>query len=504
VTATATQAIDAIRVDPVAFHKNVLRFECWSKQREIAESVRDHPRTAGRSGHGVGKTGIAARTALWFLAAYPYSKVITTAPTWHQLREQLWREIAVAYQAADGFFDGRLTDTRLELGPDWFALGLSTDRPERFSGHHAEHLLLIVDEASGVSEDIFQAAEGFLTSENAKVLMLGNPTALAGAFHRAFHSERALWNTISISALDTPAFTGEKVSKTVARRLVTRKWAETAAKKWGEASPLYQVRVLGEFPSSADNTVCPVADVEAAQRRTVEPGSPVVVSADPARFGSDETVICVRRGWQVRIAAANHKKDLMETAGRILRVAREEAAKGGEPVIVVDDIGIGGGLVDRLRELGEFPVEAFNGAGAARDSREYPNARSQAWFDFAEKLGQLDLDDDEQLAADLVAPAYRIDSHGRRVVEAKSDTKKRLGRSPDRADAVLMAFAAREARPMRSFVPRGSIITESRADRKAAALRARGKRTAARRIDGRDPLVVLSEQIGIPIYDGAA
>src|SRR5205807_8143935 len=112
--------------------------------------VRDHKRTAVRSAHGVGKTAIAARVVLWFLAAHPYSKVVTTAPTWHQVREQLWREIHVAHGRAAGFFDGELNDTRLELAPDWFAIGLSTDRPERFAGHHAAELLLVVDEASGV------------------------------------------------------------------------------------------------------------------------------------------------------------------------------------------------------------------------------------------------------------------------------------------------------------------------------------------------------------------
>jgi phage terminase large subunit len=424
VTATAQQALDAIRIDPVAFHRQVLRFECWSKQREIAESVRDHKRTAVRSGHGVGKTAIAARTGLWFLSAFPFSKVITTAPTWHQVREQFWREIAVGYQAADGFFDGQLNDARLELGPDWFALGLSTDRPERFSGHHAEHLLLIVDEASGVDEAIFEAAEGFLTSENAKVLMLGNPTALSGTFYRAFHSERDLWSRVSISALDTPAFTGERVPQTVARRLVGRKWVEQSAKKWGEANPLYQVRVLGEFPPTADNAVCSLADVEAAQGRSIEPGSPVIVSCDPARFGSDETCVVVRRGSKVRIAATYGRKDLMHTAGSILRVAREEAAKGGDrPTIIVDEIGIGGDLVDRLREIGEFQVVPFNASGRPRNLKEYPNARSEMWLDFADRLADLDLDDDEQLAADLVAPSYRLDSAG---------CEPRSGRSPRR------------------------------------------------------------------------
>jgi hypothetical protein len=347
--ATASQALDAIRRDPVGFCRTVLRFEPWSKQAEILESVRDHQRTAVRSAHGVGKTSTAARAVVWFLSAYPYSRVITTAPTFTQVRELLWREIAVGHAAADGFFDGQLFDTRLELGPDWFAIDLSTDRPERFAGHHAEHLLLVVDEASGVDERIYEAAEGFLTSQSARVLLIGNPTTTVGTFYSAFTSERALWNTISISAFDSPNLTGETVPESVARRLVSKGWVETAAKKWGEGSPLYSVGVLGDFRSQADNTVCALGDVELAQRQRLEPSGPLIVSCDPARFGSDETVIAVRRGSRVRIAQTYGKTDLMETADRILRVARQESAKELPATIVVDDIGIGGGLVDRLR-----------------------------------------------------------------------------------------------------------------------------------------------------------
>lgn len=474
-TTSASDAFESIRRDPVAFCRKVLRFDPWSKQCEILESVRDHDRTAVRSAHGVGKTAIAARAGLWFLAAHPHSRVVTTAPTWSQVKQLLWREVAVAHARADDFLDGVLTDTRLELGPDWFAIGLSTDQPERFAGHHAENLLLVVDEASGVSEDIYEAAEGFLTTEGAKILLIGNPTSSSGTFHNAFHRDRAEWHTIAISAYDAPAFTGEKVSDTASRRLTQRAYAEKAKKRWGEESPLYQVRVLGEFPTSADNTVAALSAIEGAQRRTLEPGSPVVVSCDPARFGSDETVIAVRRGPRVRIARTITRKDLMTTAGEILRIARAENHAGHEaPVIVVDDIGIGGGLVDRLREVGEFTVRAFNGSASPRSATEYPNARSQAWFDVAEQLDALDLDEDEQLAADLVAPTYKIDSQGRRVVEPKSETKKRLGRSPDRADAVLMAFAQTgghgggsystldQASPDRRVIERGGMRQQGR------------------------------------------
>jgi phage terminase large subunit len=443
----ARAVLERIRADPVWFCREVLGLDPWSKQREVLESVRDHTRTAVRSCHGAGKTAIAARAVLWFLAAFPPpspARVITTAPTWAQVRDLLWREIRGAFHAAGGFIDGELFEHKLELAPDWFAIGLSTDRPERFQGHHAEHLLLVVDEAAGVDEGIFEAASGFLTSPGARLLLIGNPTQLSGEFFDAFHRARSFYNTVAISAFDTPAFTGEKVPDEVLRRLVSREWVEEHKAKWGEGSPLYQVRVLGDFPTAADNSVIPLGQVEAAQQRKLPVWTPAVVACDVARFGSDETVIATRAGWRVRIAEAYGGRDLMQTVGLVLRTTRALGKRTNEkPVIVIDDVGVGGGVTDRLREVGEFRVVAFNGAAKARAHREYPNRRSEAWFSFAEQLDEVDLDDDDQLAADLVAPRYSIDSHGRRVVEPKERTKQRLGRSPDRADAVLMTFATR-------------------------------------------------------------
>ena len=291
--------------------------------------------------------------------------------------------------------------------------------------------------------------------------MIGNPTRPSGEFFDAFHRSRDFYNTISISAFDTPAFTGEPVPVEVARRLVSRAWVEEHARKWGESSSVYQVRVLGEFPSSTDDAVCGLGDVEDARARTVEPDLPVIVSCDVARFGSDETVIALRHGPVVRIVKSYRGKDTMATVGEILRVAREAAARW--PVsIVVDDAGLGGGVTDRLREVGEFSVRPFN--AAASGSRDYPNRRSQMWFEFSERLPMLDLDDDEQLRDDLLAPRYTLDSSARRVVESKAETKKRLGRSPDRADAVLMAFAGDRPRVVPS-VPQEPWWRRERRDR---------------------------------------
>jgi phage terminase large subunit len=441
-------------IHPVVFCRELLGFEPWSKQREILTSIRDHKRTAVRSSHGTGKTAGAGRAALWFLNAYRPSKVITTASVWPQVEHQLWPEIGAAYKGGRGLQRGRLSKTQLWLAEDWFALGLSTDEAERLAGYHSPHLLVIVDEASGVNEAIYEAIESLLTSEGSKLLLIGNPTQPAGTFYDAFHRNRALYSTIHISAFDCPAFTGEQVTEAAAAGLVTRAWVDEKRLTWGGGhpledlrrpgvgSPLWDVRVLGEFPRTSDDTAVALAAVEAAQEREAKPDSPFVVACDVARFGSDETVIAARRGPRVRLVESYVGKDTMETAGRILRVARAEFDETRiRPELVIDDDGVGGGVTDRLREIGEFTVRAFNGAHRARRPDEYPNRRSEAWFTFAEEaLPSADLDGDEQLAADLVAPRYKIDSSGRRVLERKEETKARLGRSPDRGDAVVMAF----------------------------------------------------------------
>lgn len=437
----AAAEFERIRRDPVWFCRQVLGFDPWSKQAEILEAVRDHDRVAVRSCNAAGKTSTAGRVVLWWLGGGPGSIALTTAPTDRQVKRLLWKEIRQGYHASRGFFDGELFDTRLRLGDGWEALGLSTDDAESFSGWHEERVLVVVDEASGVDEEIFEAIEGVLAGGHAKLLVISNPTQTSGQFFDAFHSERCLWRTISISAFDTPAFTGEPVSEAVRRRLVTRAWVEEKRAKWGEGSPLWDVRVLGAFPAQSDNAVVPLAAVEAAQARHASAGEPVVVACDVARFGSDETVIAVARGGRVRIAEAYVGRDLMQTVGAIVDVGKQlrgEGVAGHAISYVVDDAGVGGGVTDRLRELG-YAVTGFNGAGQARAKDDYPNRRSEAWFEFVERLPVVDLDRDEQLAADLVAPRYALDSRGRRVVEPKSETKRRLGRSPDRADAVLMA-----------------------------------------------------------------
>jgi phage terminase large subunit len=438
----------AYRHDPVGYARDVLRFEAWSKQAEIMRAVLEHHRVAVRSSHGPGKTATAAQIVLWFLRVFRNSRVITTAPTWAQVEQLLWREIraGVARATPDEF--PAASATKLELGVEWFAIGLSTNEPERFQGHHADNLLLVVDEASGVDERIFEAAEGFLTAEGAHMLLVGNPTRVGGQFHRAFTTERAQWRTIHISTEDTPNYTGEQVSPEVARSLPRKEWMQEKAAAWGVDSPMYQVRVLGNFPAQASDAVINLHEVEMAQRRdhpTRVDQQLVVIACDVARFGDDETVIGTRIGQQVRIRESFNGKDTTVTTGHLMRLVREY---GPQCRVVIDDDGVGGGVTDQVREklregdpmLRDVNVTGFKGGASPFVEDDYPNRRSELWFAMADALPELDLDPDEQLAADLTSPTYKLDSRGRRVVEPKQETKKRLGRSPDRGDMALLTL----------------------------------------------------------------
>jgi hypothetical protein len=428
--------VERVRRDPVWFARHVLGIYPWSKQREILTSVRDNRRTAVKACHGPGKTYTAAAAIHWFLRL-PNSRVVTTAPTWDQVKNLLWHEIRAHHEAARIPLGGRMLQTEYHLDDGRYAIGLSVkqERPEAFQGHHAENILVVYDEASGIPPAITEAGEGYMTTPGARMLLLGNPTRTSGEFYDAFHTRRASYNPITISAFDLPWSTGEEVPDEVAAHLTSREWVEER-RHW-EGTALWDVKVLGEFPRTTDDAVIALADVEDAQARTVEvtDDDENRLAVDVARFGSDETVFAHRLGNRIRIVKHYVGRDTMETAGWAKRL-REEL---GATRIVVDDSGLGGGVTDRLKELGETVV-AFNASEKALDEEMYPNRRSESWFTFSERLSDLDLDPDSQLAADLTAPRWKMDSRGRRVVEKKEETKKRIGRSPDRADAALMTL----------------------------------------------------------------
>jgi hypothetical protein len=345
-----------------------------------------------------------------------------------------------------------------------------------------------MDEASGISEDIWDAVEGLLAGGDAHVLAISNPLRTSGSFYDAFHSKRDEWHTITVSAYDTPAFTGEEVPRALRRNLVSRKWVERLERRNPGGNEV-AVKVRGEFPSAADDTVVARVDLEHAQEQTIEPGLPLVIGVDVARFGSDKTVIAVREGHWIRVVKVTQGRDLMWTCGAVLDVARSlHQAKGRRPKIVVDDVGLGGGVTDRLREIGEFQIVAFNG-GSKASSRDAVNRRSELWLRAGEVMPLLDLDPgDEELAADLLAPTFSFASDGARMVERKSDTRKRLRRSPDRADACLLTLVVQPP------------VAPGRARKLPTLSWAKGTLP----LPGEMPLADRLVQLGVPVADPVA
>src|SRR5690242_4601257 len=205
-TATIDRAVasglDRIRRDPAAFMRVWLGADLWDKQIAIAESVRDHRRTAVKSCHGSGKSFLAARIVVWFLHAFPSSVVLTTAPTQNQVRNILWRNVNAAYDNKRQPLLGRCLQTEIDIAPDWYALGFKSEdtAADRFQGFHAENALVVIDEAAGVDDRVYEALDAVMTSEAARQLLIGNPTNPRGEFYDAFHSKRHMYNTITIKA----------------------------------------------------------------------------------------------------------------------------------------------------------------------------------------------------------------------------------------------------------------------------------------------------------------
>jgi len=456
------QILQKAQRDPVWFVEEVLNAHPWEKQAEILRAVRDYPRTAVRSCHGVGKSFIAGRVILWFLSCFPYSIVLSTAPTWRQVEKLIWKEVRASYRRAKIPLGGNLLPKSPEIQivqDEWYAAGLSTNEPDRFQGFHEENILVVVDEAAGVPEEIFEAIEGVLTSSNARLLLLGNPTSTAGTFFQAFRGGG--WKTLSISAFDTPNFmafgiTESDIAADTWRnkitgplpnpKLITPEWVADKYRRWGPESPAYIARVKGEFPPESEDTLIPLAWIEAAMERwhDMEHGEPVELGVDVARFGSDKTVIGVRHGWKVIALHDYSQQDTMETAGRVIQAYKEHRATD----IKIDVIGLGAGVADRLREQ-SAPVTEVNVAEKPNDPENFDNLRSELWWNLRQLLdpntkmnpNPIGLPPNDELLADLSGIKYKINSSGKIVVESKAEMKKRLGRSPDYGDTVCLLFA---------------------------------------------------------------
>ena len=439
---TLVEGIMRYIANPVAFVREILKAEPDEWQIEALKSLADKSRVAIRSGHGVGKTALESWTVCWFLFTRLYPKVVCTAPTQQQLYNILWPEISKWLKKSPilvNLFDYQKTKIYFKALPErWFATARTASTPENMAGFHEEHILFVVDEASGISDEIFEAVEGALTTKDAKLLICGNPTRNSGFFKRAFFEDRELYHTMKVSCSET-----KRVSNEYCNRLI---------KQYGEDSDVVRVRVLGEFPKVESDGLIALELIETSTMKDSEIiENELHVGVDVARFGNDETVIMPRIGNVVLNFTHYRKTDTMSTVGRIIDIVQSLMKKYSllNAVIHVDDDGVGGGVTDRLNEVIveksiDATVVACHNGGRARDNEHYANWITEAWFGLKQRFvdGDITLPKDDELTAQLSTRKYLLNSRDQLIIEDKKTYKKRVGRSPDRADALVLAFSS--------------------------------------------------------------
>jgi len=285
-----------------------------------------------------------------------------------------------------------------------------------------------------VPEAVFEAAAGSMSGEHACTILLGNPTRSSGFFFDTHNRLAEDWWTRRVSCVDSP-----RVSEAYVREMAAR---------YGEESNAYRVRVLGEFPLADDDTVIPIHLIDAAMNRDVEgrPDVAPVWGLDVARFGSDKSALAKRYGHVITEVQAWAGLDLMQLCGRVKAEFDALLPQERPTEILVDSIGLGAGVVDRLRELG-LPARGVNVAESPSLGATYSNLRAELWFRVKAWLEQRNsrLPSDEHLLAELASPRYTFTSSGKMKVEAKDEMRKRGLASPDKADAICLTFAGEAA-----------------------------------------------------------
>jgi hypothetical protein len=447
------------KANPLLYVQQRFGAEPTWQQREILHAITPPgAKVSVRSGHGIGKSSSAAWIVSWFLETHNFAKVPCTAPSSHQLRDILWGELSKWRRRADELSAQRgdhprfwlsrlfrlLTDSLTDPGArEWgaFARTARKESPECLQGFHAPHLLYVLDEASGVPEEIFEAAEGALSTPGARVLMLGNPTRNTGTFAASHKHNRGEYGALHFRSQDSP--------------LVAPEYRQQLVRKWGEGSNVVRVRADGDFPKQEDDVLISLELTEPClTRERVDGEGKRVLGVDPARFGSDRTALVIRHGRIIEHIEVHAKLDTMQSVGRVIAAAQAWDVQ----TIAVDVVGLGSGVYDRLAEVKrdqQLPwtvvaVNVSNPPPPARRGEPRPKRlRDWLWVEMARWLREdapvfcaKDGQACEDLAGELASVTYDLDSAGLLVVEDKDHMRDRLGHSPDLADALACCFGA--------------------------------------------------------------
>ena len=410
-----------------------------SGEHKASEDRMASVRVAVASGHGIGKTALIAWILKWFISTRPHPQVVVTSNTKNQLETKTWRELAKwNKKARDGhFFNWTATRFHHISHPEtWFAAAIpwTKERSEAFAGTHEAHVLFLFDEASIIDDVIWEVAEGAMTTPGTLWVAFGNPTKNTGRFRECFGKFRHRWKTRQIDS---------RTAKMVNQAQVDQ-WIED----YGEDSDFVRVRVKGQFPRASVAQFIPTDVVEAAQRvdygrpnESVWTWAPVVIGVDVARFGDDKSVIYIRQGLHTHDIRTYLGVDTMQLANYVVGAIREFSPRA----VNVDVVGIGAGVVDRLRQLGYGSIlYEVNGGVSANDPKQYYNKRAELWgymLNWLKAGGSIPAGD-QSLYDDLIGPEYQYDAKFRIQLERKEDMKKRGIASPDIADALAYTFAS--------------------------------------------------------------
>lgn len=395
------------------------------------------------SGHGIGKSAMAAWLTLWIMSTRPHSRGVVTANTGEQLASKTWAGVASWLSKAINAHWFKLTTGKgaMRLAhvshPDSWRVDAQTSREENsesFAGLHAASSTpwYLFDEASAIPAKIWEVAEGGKTDGEPMHFAFGNPTRNTGAFAECFGKQRHRWNTRQIDSRNVA----------ITNKRTLQGWVDD----YGEDSDFVRVRVRGVFPRASSMQFIGRDLVDAAMVREVHTerfiGMTAAVGVDVARFGDDESVIFTRVGRDGRAISIKRFRGIstMTLASEVAKHQDELAQLGLKSVVFIDGGGVGGGVVDRLRQLGRDPIEVQFGS-AADDSRKYANKRAEMWGKAKDWLAFGSLPKDEALATDLTAVEYGFRADDAIQLERKEDMKKRGLASPDSGDALALTFA---------------------------------------------------------------
>ncbi len=441
------EAVSYYKMRPVEFVRSFLKAEPYPHQAEAMQAIADgNRRISIRSGRQVGKTSLLAWLSMWYEMTRADAKTLVTAPSASQLNDayapefrkwvqRLPDELIDAWDVKQERFDLKF---HARQGFENFVTIRTArkDSPESLQGINARGgVLVLVDEAAGVDDPLFESISGSMANDNSVMLLTGNPNRASGYFHLTHTALSDQWYTLHVNSENVPS--------------VSRAWIDEMQLKYGVHSNAYRIHVLGEFPTGDDDTVISLELIEAAVNRDVATTmkQPKVWGVDVARFGDDGSALCERQGNTVTLPVKVWRNlDTMELAGRIKAEWDLRDVPDRPMEILVDSIGIGAGVVDRLREEG-LPVRGINVSESPSTTGHYANLKAELWDKARAWFEKRDckIPKDDQLVSELAMIRKDYSPSGKLQIESKKDLKKRGAASPDRADAFVLTFASSAA-----------------------------------------------------------